>query len=136
MSQVSPQRVSDYACEDADVTWQLYEIFKSEIEQKGLVDLLYNMELPLVSVLAKMEMAGVRVNIPALEDYGKVLNGQLLVLDNDIKRLAGVSDLNISSPKQLGYVLFEILKPWRWSRILQKKLRASNTQPAKRCFKR
>ena len=110
MSQVSPQRVSDYACEDADVTWQLYEIFKSEIEQKGLVDLLYNMELPLVSVLAKMEMAGVRVNIPALEDYGKVLNGQLLELDNDIKRLAGVSDLNISSPKQLGYVLFEILK--------------------------
>lgn len=110
MSNVSPERVSEYACEDADITWQLYEIFKREIEKNGLNGLLYNMELPLVSVLAKMEMAGVRVNIPALEEYGKILNGELIELDNDIKRLAGVSDLNISSPKQLGYVLFDKLK--------------------------
>lgn len=110
MSNVLPDRVSEYACEDADVTWQLYEIFKREIEQKGLTDLLYSMELPLVSVLARMELAGVRVNIPALAEYGKILNSQLLELDNDIKRLAGVSDLNISSPKQLGYVLFDKLK--------------------------
>ncbi|SDB87484.1 DNA polymerase I [Williamwhitmania taraxaci] len=110
MSQVSPERVSEYACEDADVTWQLYEIFKREIEDKQLTKLFYDIELPLVSVLAEMEMAGVRVDISSLEAYGIVLNGQLIDLDNDIKRLAGLPDLNISSPKQLGYVLFDILK--------------------------
>jgi len=110
MSQVAPKRVSEYACEDADVTWQLYEIFKKEIEEKQLAKLFYDIELPLVTVLAEMEMAGVNVDISSLEAYGKVLNGQLIELDNDIKRLAGLPDLNISSPKQLGYVLFDILK--------------------------
>ncbi len=110
MSQVAPQRVSDYACEDADVTWQLYEIFSKQITEKELTPLLFNVELPLVSVLANMELAGVRVNSLALEEYGKTLNGELIELDDDIKRLAGVPDLNISSPKQLGFVLFDKLK--------------------------
>lgn len=110
MSQVSPEKVAEYSAEDADVTWQLYLYFKEEIERLGLTKLFYEIELPLVGVLADMEIAGVRVDIAALEEFGKDLNAQMILLDDDIKKLAGKSDLNISSPKQLGYVLFDKLK--------------------------
>ncbi|HUX54487.1 MAG TPA: DNA polymerase I [Williamwhitmania sp.] len=110
MSQVSPEKVAEYSAEDADVTWQLYLYFKEEIERLGLTKLFYEIELPLVGVLADMETAGVRVDIDALEEFGKDLNVQMILLDDDIKKLAGKSDLNVSSPKQLGYVLFDKLK--------------------------
>ncbi len=110
MAQVSPERVAEYSTEDADVTWQLYLYFKKEIEQRGLSKLLYEIELPLVYVLADMETTGVRVDIASLDEFGKDLNSQLISLDSEIKALAGVPDLNVSSPKQLGYVLFDKLK--------------------------
>ncbi|HUW07114.1 MAG TPA: DNA polymerase I [Williamwhitmania sp.] len=110
MSKISPEKVAEYSAEDADVTWQLYLYFKDEIERLGLTKLFYEIELPLVGVLADMETAGVRVDIGALEEFGKDLNSQMILLDDEIKKLAGKSDLNVSSPKQLGYVLFDKLK--------------------------
>lgn len=110
MSQVDSMKVAEYSAEDADVTWQLYLYFKDELDKRGLSKLLIEIELPLVYVLADMETNGVRVDIDSLEEYGRDMNSQMISLDDAIKKLAGQSDLNVSSPKQLGYVLFDKLK--------------------------
>lgn len=109
MRDLSPEEVYQYACEDADITFQLKQLFEPEIQKPHLHDLFYNMEMPLVEVLKDMEQEGISIDAPAMEEYSKELDETLIKLDEQIKDLAGVS-FNIDSPKQLGEVLFDHLK--------------------------
>ncbi len=106
MADLEPQDISDYACEDADITWQLKEIFEPEIQKDHLKDLFYNMEMPLVSVLKSMEQEGITIDAEGLERYSAELETDLIRLDESIKNEAG-TDFNIDSPRQLGEVLFD-----------------------------
>ena len=109
MRDLEPEEVSDYACEDADITFQLKQILEPEIQKEHLKELFYHMEMPLVEVLKDIEQEGIAIDVKALQDYSKELESTLLRLDTDIKSLAGV-DFNVDSPKQLGEVLFDHLK--------------------------
>ncbi|MGV3612713.1 MAG: DNA polymerase I [Fluviicola sp.] len=109
MGDLPPEAISDYACEDADITFQLKQLFGPQIEKEHLKKLFYEMEMPLVSVLAKMEEEGVAIDIPHLEAYSKQLADETAALEIRIKELAGM-DFNVDSPKQLGDVLFEHMK--------------------------
>jgi len=109
MGDLLPEQISDYACEDADITFQLKQLFAPQIEKEHLKDLFWNMEMPLVPVLAKMEAEGVALDVPHLQAYSKQLEEEIRELDIKIKEAAGM-DFNIDSPKQLGDVLFEHLK--------------------------
>lgn len=109
MRDVSLDKICDYACEDADITWQLYIILEKEINKMGLDKLSSDLEFPLIYVLCSMEEAGIKLDGESLEKFAKILESELLVLRDSIYDLAGV-EFNISSPKQLGDILFEKLK--------------------------
>jgi len=109
MGDLQPEQISDYACEDADITFQLKQIFAPQIEKEHLKDLFWNMEMPLVKVLAKMEAEGVALDVPHLHSYSKQLEGEIKELEIKIKDEAGM-DFNMDSPKQLGEVLFDHMK--------------------------
>ncbi len=109
MRDLTPEEICDYACEDADITLQLKQLFEPEIQKPHLSELFYKMEMPLVKVLKDMEFEGISIDVPALVDYSKELDKTLVRLDAEIKAAAG-EDFNIDSPKQLGEVLFEKLK--------------------------
>ncbi|MDA3879081.1 MAG: DNA polymerase I [Prolixibacteraceae bacterium] len=109
MRSVDTEKLVKYACEDADLTLQLKEKLSKELKENGLDDLFYNMEMPLIPVLVNMEVNGVKVDTDALNEYAKKLVFQIGELEKEIHELAG-SDFLISSPKQLGVVLFEKLK--------------------------
>jgi DNA polymerase-1 len=109
MRDLKPEEVSDYACEDADVTLQLKELFEPEIQKEHLKDLFYNIEMPLVDVLKNMEQEGIAIDVNGLKEYSSELEKTLVELDARIKEEAGVT-FNIDSPKQLGEVLFDQLK--------------------------
>lgn len=109
MGDLPPEAICDYACEDADITFQLKQLFSPQIEKEHLKKLFYEMEMPLVSVLAEMEEEGVAIDIPHLEAYSKQLAEETSALEIRIKELAGM-DFNVDSPKQLGDVLFEHMK--------------------------
>ena len=109
MRDLKPEEICDYACEDADITFQLKQLFEPEIQKPHLSQLFYNMEMPLVKVLKDMEFEGISIDVPALIDYSKELDETLFRLDAEIKDAAG-ENFNIDSPKQLGEVLFEKLK--------------------------
>lgn len=109
MRQVELQKIKEYAVEDTDVTFQLKQLLEPQLRERHAEDLLYNMEQPLVYVLADMEMEGVRINKQFLNDYSVELQTEITQLEKRILELAGVP-FNIASPKQLGEVLFEHLK--------------------------
>lgn len=109
MKDVDPQRLTEYAAEDADITWQLKQVLQEEMEQAGLTSLFNRIEMPLVNVLAGMECTGVKIDTGALQEYARVLNSEMHKEEQEIYRLAG-EPFNISSPKQLGEILFEKLK--------------------------
>ena len=109
MRDLEPSEISDYACEDADITLQLKNIFEKEIKKPHLKDLFYDMEMPLVEVLMEMEEEGITIDSKALAEYSKELDSTLIDLDSQIKELAGM-EFNTDSPKQMGEVLFEKLK--------------------------
>jgi DNA polymerase-1 len=109
MRDVDVQKVKEYAAEDADVTLQLKHLLLPELQVKNAENLLQTMELPLVDVLSDMEMEGIKINEGFLKDYSKELELDLSILEKEILALAGIS-FNISSPKQLGEVLFDHLK--------------------------
>ena len=88
---------------------KLFEHFRDTIEKNGQQELYYNMELPLVTVLASMEREGVKINIPELEKFREKLAQTLNTLEQEIYSISG-QQFNINSPKQLGVVLFETLK--------------------------
>ncbi|MDP1727141.1 MAG: DNA polymerase I [Bacteroidota bacterium] len=109
MRDVSIEKIKEYAAEDADVTYQLKQKLEPELIAKNGEDLLNKLELPLIDVLSDMELAGIRINEKFLNDYSKELESELATLEKKIIELAGVN-FNISSPKQLGEVLFDHLK--------------------------
>ncbi|MGC9375889.1 MAG: DNA polymerase I, partial [Bacteroidales bacterium] len=109
MRNVPLDQLKDYAAEDADLTFQLKELFEKELEKTGLYDLAETIEMPLIPVLAEMESEGVKINTNALNDYAKELNKELIKIEKKIINQAGIS-FNISSPKQLGEILFDKLK--------------------------
>ena len=109
MQDLKPEEVSDYACEDADITFQLKQIFDPEIQKEHLKHLFYEMEMPLVYVLNEMEKQGIAIDVEGLKEFSIQLEGKVNTLETSIKELAGM-DFNIDSPKQLGDVLFEHLK--------------------------
>lgn len=109
MSTVPIDRLKDYACEDADITFQLMELLNAELESNGLKKLFEEIEMPLMPVLSDMELRGVSLNSEALIAYGKELTNDLISLEQSIYQDAG-QEFNISSPKQLGIILFEKLK--------------------------
>jgi DNA polymerase I len=109
MQDLKPEEVSDYACEDADITFQLKQIFDPEIQKEHLKHLFYEMEMPLVYVLNEMEKQGIAIDVEGLKEFSIQLEEKVNTLEASIKELAGM-DFNIDSPKQLGDVLFEHLK--------------------------
>ena len=109
MADVDPEQVSDYACEDADITLQLYQFFTPLIRENESSELLEKMEFPLIEVLADMEEEGIRIDTDFLAKLSKVLETDIVALQEKIHDLAGV-DFNIASPKQVGEVLFDHLK--------------------------
>jgi DNA polymerase-1 len=106
---VSLEALSDYSCEDADVTFQLYETLAPRLKEQGMVELCEEVEFPLISVLAKMEKAGVAIDVGRLRDMSKELERELQNLTREIHKLAGEA-FNINSTQQLGDVLFNKLK--------------------------
>lgn len=106
---VSVEEQTKYAGEDADVTWQLYEIFAPQLKKENLEDLFYAVEMPLVKVLAKMELQGIALDKEWLKQESVDLENDLKELETKIFALSDES-FNMNSPKQLGEVLFEKLK--------------------------
>ena len=109
MRDISPIKVKDYACEDADITWQLKEVFQSKLKEEGLMELFQTMEMPLVSVLAKMEREGINLDVEGLALFSEELEESVVKIQQEIFDLAGM-EFNIASPKQMGEVLFDHLK--------------------------
>ena len=108
MRDVELKDQTEYAVEDADVTWQLKDIFEKELEKNGLTDLFKNIEIPLMPVLASMEMEGVKLDEAFLNSLSNDLVHDIEVLEKKIYTEAD-TDFNLASPKQLGVVLFEKL---------------------------
>lgn len=108
-SQVAPEALSRWACEAADLTLQLPDVLNTALHEQGLEKLLTDIELPLVKVLASMELAGARIDVKALHDYSIALTEQMNRLEIECHQLAGVP-FNTASPAQVGEVLFDHLK--------------------------
>ncbi|MBP1667621.1 MAG: polA, partial [Bacteroidetes bacterium] len=109
MKSVSPEQLKEYAVEDADVTLQLKEIFEPRIREEGLYKLAAEIEMPLIQVLASMERNGVILDEEELKRITVDLRDDIIALEKEIYSLAG-TEFNISSPKQLGDILFVRLK--------------------------
>jgi len=103
-----PEAVN-YASEDADLTFMAYQVLKKSIQAGGLSDLMDTIETPLIQVLAKMEMEGIRVDVHALKHLSETFDRELKQLEQEIYILAG-EEFNINSSQQLGAILFEKLK--------------------------
>ncbi len=109
MSELDPKEVYEYAAEDADVTLKLKNILEKELHEKGLYQLFEEVEMPLVPVLARMEMNGARIDEVSLAETSKVFTERMETIERDIREVAG-QELNISSPRQIGELLFDQLK--------------------------
>ncbi|PJJ83470.1 DNA polymerase I [Mucilaginibacter auburnensis] len=108
MRDVELEKIKEYAAEDADITLQLKEVFEPKIKAAGAVELLHNIENPLIYVLADIEHEGVRIDHDTLNEFSKELEKDIAQLEKTVYEKAGVR-FNIASPKQLGEVLFEKL---------------------------
>ena len=98
----------EYACEDSDITHMLAELLLPQVRAEGFEELFRDMEMPLVEVLADIEMAGVKIDSQRLGVLSREFHSRLDEIEQRIYTLAGVQ-FNINSPKQLGEVLFEKL---------------------------
>jgi len=108
MRSVDIDTISEYAGEDADLTWQLYKILADELKTNRMTELSERIEMPLIRVLSDMENSGFRINTEDLNKFAIELRSQIINMEKEIFRLAG-TEFNISSPKQLGEILFEKL---------------------------
>jgi DNA polymerase-1 len=106
ISEVSSEEMGPYAAEDADITWQLYQKLSAELEQLGITDVLADIDLPLVPVLARMEQRGVKLDTTFLAEMHKTFAKRLSKLELEVCKLAG-HEFNLNSPAQLSKVLFE-----------------------------
>ena len=114
MRDIEPEKVTDYAAEDADITLQIQNQLKTDLEKAELTELYNTVETPLIDVLAQMEFEGVRVDGDFLNNYSKELEKNIMDEERAIYKMAG-TQFNIASPKQVGEVLFDRMKiPYRW----------------------
>ncbi|GAB4254252.1 MAG: DNA polymerase I [Vicingaceae bacterium] len=109
MSDIPQENICDYACEDADVTFQLKQFLELKLEEAKLDKVYYEIEAPLIKVLAIMEEEGIALDVEKLKRFSKELEELINKLQTEIITIAGVT-FNLDSPKQLGEVLFEKLK--------------------------
>ncbi len=109
MRDLPPEKIKDYACEDSDITFQLKSVLEKNLKVQQLEKLFYEIEMPLVRVLTAMEFAGVSLDVEFLKNYKKQIKEKISLIEQKIYQLAG-EQFNISSTKQLGYILFEKLK--------------------------
>ena len=109
MDQVSVASVSDYACEDADAAWRLTELLESQLEASGVRSLYDDVEIPLIGVLADLELAGIRLDVPLLSQLSEEMAVSLAAIEKDIYATVGKT-FNLNSPKQLREILFDELK--------------------------
>ena len=105
MRDLSPTQVYEYAAEDADITLRLKNVLEPKLKDAGVVDLFYQIEMPLVRVLAEMEMNGVLIDTDSLKETSELFTMRLTELEHRIYELAG-EEFNIASPKQVGDILF------------------------------
>jgi DNA polymerase-1 len=127
MRTVPVDKLIEYAVEDADVTYQLKKVFEPRIESERLSDLAHDIEMPLISVLATMERNGVILNLADLKAITINLREDILSLEKEIYTLAG-TEFNISSPKQLGDILFIRLKLDEKARVTKTKQFITNEE--------
>ena len=109
MRDLAPREICDYACEDADVTLRLYPILREKMAECDVTDVFSKIEMPLLPVLARIEQNGVRLDTEALQQTGDDFRARLQTLEEEVYALAG-HEFTITSPKQVGTVLFEELK--------------------------
>lgn len=109
MRDVAVEKIMSYAAEDADITWQLQNVFSPLLKEANAQKLFDEVEMPLVPVLAAMEREGIAIDTETLKKYSTQLATEISVIELAIQNLAG-TPFNISSPKQVGDILFEVLK--------------------------
>lgn len=109
MDRVSLDKIAEYAAEDADITLQLHAVLAQKIGENHLEHLFYDIEMPLVRVLAKMEKNGVLIDDFALAQSSQTMTAALTKIEREIKQMAGYN-INVGSPKQVGELLFDRLK--------------------------
>ena len=109
MRDLTPGEVYEYACEDADITLRLKNVLQPKLREGGVEDLFWQIEMPLVPVLAEMEMNGVRIDTASLRDTSEAFTARMNQLEERIYTLAGET-FNIASPKQVGDILFGKMK--------------------------
>lgn len=105
MRDLSPTDIYEYAAEDADITLQLKNVLEPRLKELGVEELFWNIEMPLVRVLADMELNGVCLDTEALQDTSKIFTERMKQYEQEIYKEAG-EEFNISSPKQVGDILF------------------------------
>ncbi len=105
MRDLSPTQVYEYAAEDADITLRLKNVLEPKLKEAGIEHLFYEIEMPLVRVLAEMEMNGVLIDTDSLKETSELFTSRLKELEQRIYELAG-EEFNIASPKQVGDILF------------------------------
>ncbi len=109
LSEINNNNICDYANEKSSVIFNLAPIFEKEMKEVGVFDLFEKIEIPLTTVLAKMELEGIALDIKMLQNYSTQLASELKLLENKIYQLAD-EEFNISSPKQMGEILFDKLQ--------------------------
>lgn len=109
MRDLTPAEVYEYAAEDADITLRLYNVLLPKLKETGAEQLFYEIEMPLMPVLAEMELNGVRIDTASLADTSAILTSRMHQLEAQIFEAAG-EQFNIASPKQVGEILFGKMK--------------------------
>ena len=109
MRELKPEEVYEYAAEDADVTLRLKNLLEPRLREAGVWQLFSEVEMPLVRVLASMELSGVRLDTASLKETSQILTQRMTDIEQDIYRLAG-EEFNIASPRQVGEILFGKMK--------------------------
>ena len=109
LSEINSDNICDFASEKSSVIFKLAPIFEKEMKEVEVFDLFEKIEIPLTKVLAKMELEGIALDVEMLQNYSTQLTSELQLLENKIHQLAD-EEFNISSPKQMGEILFEKLE--------------------------
>ena len=109
MRDVPLDQIKDYAAEDADITFQLYEYFEPKLKEAGLYQLYWDVEAPLIQVLTEIEFNGIKIDRDYLENYSQELDKLIKITEKDIYTKSGTR-FNIGSPKQVGELLFDVMK--------------------------
>jgi DNA polymerase-1 len=127
MRSVPIEKILEYAVEDADVTYQLKEVFEPRLRKEGLTEIAEKIEMPLIGVLADMERTGVFVDEGNLKSITGQLREDIITLEKEIYDLSGI-EFNISSPKQLGDILFIRMKLDDNARVTKTKQFSTNEE--------